>query len=407
MALNPPPNNPKECFMLTPHVIETVKSTAPILAEQGVNITNLFYAKLFKHHPELKHVFNMANQQQGEQSKALAESVFMYASRIDELEALGPMVKRIAHKHASLNIQPDHYPIVGKYLLEAIQEHLSLPDNHEILQAWAVAYEFLAQVFVDTEEQIYAVNEEKAGGWRDFKAFNISHIVNENESVKSFYLIPEDGELVDFEAGQYLGIKLKGQKGKFDEIRQYSISNAPDEPYYRISVKTEANSPENPGQVSNRLHQAQVGDQTWVQPPTGEFVVKAVENAKVFIAGGVGITPLLSMLTDQLNKNPDQDLRFIHCVKEESHHIMKNEISLLKNKYDFEYFSAYELGEGADHQGYLNPDILAKWLPNIQADVYFCGPKPFMASIYDVCTTLGFKPEQLHYEVFGPTSSLK
>jgi nitric oxide dioxygenase len=350
MALNPPPNNPKECFMLTPHVIETVKSTAPILAEQGVNITNLFYAKLFKHHPELKHVFNMANQQQGEQSKALAESVFMYASRIDELEALGPMVKRIAHKHASLNIQPDHYPIVGKYLLEAIQEHLSLPDNHEILQAWAVAYEFLAQVFVDTEEQIYAVNEEKAGGWRDFKAFNISHIVNENESVKSFYLIPEDGELVDFEAGQY---------------------------------------------------------QTWVQPPTGEFVVKAVENAKVFIAGGVGITPLLSMLTDQLNKNPDQDLRFIHCVKEESHHIMKNEISLLKNKYDFEYFSAYELGEGADHQGYLNPDILAKWLPNIQADVYFCGPKPFMASIYDVCTTLGFKPEQLHYEVFGPTSSLK
>lgn len=393
--------------MLTPQIIETVKSTAPILAEQGVDITNLFYKKLFKNHPELKHVFNMANQAQGEQSKALAESVFMYASRIDELEALGPMVKRIAHKHASLHIQPDHYPIVGKYLLEAVQEHLALPDDHEVLKAWAVAYAFLAQAFVDTEEQIYAANDEKPGGWRGFKAFNISRIVNEGESVKSFYLIPEDAELVEFEAGQYLGIKLKGDNGEFDEIRQYSISNAPGEPYYRISVKTEAHSPDHPGQVSNRLHQAKVGDQVWVQPPTGEFVVKHQDNAKVFIAGGVGITPLLSMLNDQLNKQPEQSLRFIQCVKDQSHHIMKNEISLLKHKYGFEYFSAYQLGDGADHQGYLNADILVKWLPNTQADVYFCGPKPFMAAIYDVCIELGFKPEQLHYEVFGPTTSLK
>lgn len=392
--------------MLTPKIIETIKSTAPVLAEHGVDITNLFYKKLFQHHPELKHVFNMANQEQGEQSKALAESVFMYASRIDELEALGPMVKRIAHKHASLHIQPNHYPIVGKYLLEAVQEHLSLPDNHEVLKAWAVAYAFLAQVFVDTEEQIYTENAEKAGGWRGFKAFNISRIVNESESVKSFYLIPEDGQLVDFEAGQYLGIKLEGENGGFDEIRQYSISNAPGEPFYRISVKTEAHSADHPGQVSNRLHQAQVGNQVLVQPPTGEFVVNAQNKAKVFIAGGVGITPLLSMLSDQLNNNPDQDLRFIQCVRDESHHIMKDEISLLKRKYGFEYFSAYQSGEGADYMGHLNPDILAKWLPDIQADVYFCGPKSFMAAIFDVCTELGFKPEQLHYEVFGPTTAL-
>lgn len=392
--------------MLTPQIIQTVKSTAPVLAEQGVQITDLFYKKLFTHHPELKHVFNMANQAQGEQSKALAESVFMYASRIDELEALGPMVKRIAHKHASLHIQPDHYPIVGKYLLEAVQEHLSLPDDHEVLKAWAVAYAFLAQVFVDTEEQIYAANEEKPGGWRGFKAFNISRIIKEADSVKSFYLIPEDGQLVDFEPGQYLGIKLKGKDGQFDEIRQYSISNAPGEPYYRISVKTEAHSPDHPGQVSNRLHQAQVGDQIWVQPPTGEFFIKNQTNAKVFIAGGVGITPLVSMLNDQLNKNPDQDLRFIQCVRDESHHIMKNEIILLKQKYGVEYFSAYQFGDGADHQGYLNADILSQWLPNTQADVYFCGPKPFMAAVYHECIGLGFKPEQLHYEVFGPTTSL-
>ncbi len=112
--------------MISAETLATVKSTAPLLAEQGKAITDLFYSKLFKQHPELQHIFNMANQAQGEQSRALAESVFMYATHIDKLQNLGPMVSRIAHKHASLQVAPEHYPIVGKYLLEAIQDHMGV-----------------------------------------------------------------------------------------------------------------------------------------------------------------------------------------------------------------------------------------------------------------------------------------
>ncbi|WP_024850629.1 NO-inducible flavohemoprotein [Hydrogenovibrio kuenenii] len=391
--------------MLSDQIIQTIKETAPVLAEQGVQITDIFYTKLFANHPELKNIFNMANQAQGEQSKALAESVFMYASYIDQLDYLTPMVKRIAHKHASLHILPEHYPIVGKYLLESIKEYLGLGDNDPILEAWAVAYDALACIFIDVEEQIYAENENKLGGWRGFKPFLIDQIVEEAEGVKSFYLLPEDKELVSFKAGQYVGVKTKPANDGYDEIRQYSLSNAPGDDFYRITVKAE-NMSSNPGVVSNYLHSADVGDAVWLQPPTGDFVLKESFRSKVFIAGGVGITPVLSMLLNELRYFDSEQITFIQCCRDKKHHIMEKELRTLQENYGFKYYVAYESDESGDHQGYLTKHILSEWLPENEADVYFCGPKSFMSEVNKLCMALGYEEDQLHYEVFGPTTKL-
>lgn len=392
--------------MLTAEIIKTVKETGPVLAEHGVAITDLFYKKLFLNHPELKNTFNMANQAQGQQSKALAESVFMYASFIDQLESLTPMVKRIAHKHASLNIQPEHYPIVGKYLLESIQEHLGLEDDHPVLAAWAVAYEALAAIFIDVEESIYAENENKEGGWRAFKPFLIEQIVEEAKGVKSFYLHPEDKQVVTFEPGQYVGVKTKPANDGYEEIRQYSISNTPGDNFYRITVKAEDENRVNPGVVSNYLHTAQVGDSIWLQPPTGDFVVQDNARRKVFIAGGVGVTPVLSMLLNTLKKIDGEKITFIQCSRDKDHHIMAQKLTDLQKKHGFEYFVTYDACEGGDHQGYLTQDVLQNWLPKEEADVYFCGPKDFMSAVNKHCEALGYKEDQLHYEVFGPTTKI-
>lgn len=393
--------------MLSEHVIKTVKETAPVLAEHGEAITTLFYQKLFANHPELKNVFNMANQAKGEQSKALATSVFMYASHIDQLEALGPMVSRIANKHASLQIQPDHYPIVGKYLLEAVQDHLSLPADHAIIKAWAEAYGFLANIFVTTEEKIYSDNEQKPGGWRGFKEFVITDIQTEALGVRSFYLFAKDNQSLPlFQAGQYIGVKVKPDENDYDEIRQYSLSNAPGDNYFRITIKSEAINKNLPGIVSNYLHKAQIGDSLWIQPPTGDFVLKDNDLDKVFIAGGVGITPVLSMLLDQLKQTPANKLTFIQCSKDKSNQIMADSLAALQKEHGFNYYVAYQTDEGADHKGYLDRDVMKKWLPTSSADIYFCGPKNFMAAINKLCGELGHSEDNLHYEVFGPTISL-
>ncbi len=394
--------------MLSAETLNTVKSTAPLLAKEGKAITDLFYSKLFANHPELQHTFNMANQAQGEQSRALAESVFMYATHIDALQKLGPMVNRIAHKHASLQVAPEHYPIVGKYLLEAIQDHLGLEADHPVLGAWGEAYGQLASIFIKTEEDIYSHNENKSGGWRGFRSFIIRDIVDEASGIKSVYLQPEDGQpIAAFEPGQYIGIKVKVPGHEYDEIRQYSLSNAPGKDHYRITIKAESTPPGHVGKVSNHLHGAQRGDQVWLQPPTGDFTVKHPENALALIAGGVGITPLLSMLLQRIESGEDMsNLVFIHCCKDRAHHVMADELRRLSNQHGFKYYVSYEADGGADHQGYLNPSVLSQWLGQPDADAYFCGPQPFMSTVNTTLLGLGFKDTQLHYEVFGPSTRL-
>lgn len=394
--------------MLQSEVITTVKSTAPILAKEGENITRLFYQKLFVNHPELQNIFNMANQSDGDQARALADSVFKYANHLDQLEALGPLVKRIAHKHASLSVKPEHYPIVGKYLLEAIGEHLNLPADDPIIRAWAIAYGQLAAIFVDTEEQIYTENENKPGGWRGYRPFIISEIVTEATGVQSFYLKPEDGqEIASFEPGQYVGVKIENAPGEYEDIRQYSLSAAPGHDFYRITVKSEALHPHYPGRVSNHLHATNVGDRLFLQPPTGEFVVANPERDIVLIAGGVGITPLLSMLLHRLKEQGSGDgITFIQCCRDAEHHIMQEKLQALSEKYGFDYKVTYERGDNADHQGYLDATILKGWLKNKEADVYFCGPKPFMHALDELLAELGYPDEQRYFEIFGPGSHL-
>lgn len=394
--------------MLKEEVIATVKSTAPILAKEGENITHLFYQKLFNHHPELQNVFNMTHQSHGEQPRALAESVFQYASHIDQLDQLGPLVKRIAHKHASLAVVPEQYPIVGKYLLEAIGEHLGLTPEDPIILAWGEAYGQLATIFVDTEEQIYTDNANKPGGWRGFRPFIISEIVPEAKDVSSFYLKPEDGSaLASFKPGQYVGVKIETPPDAYEEIRQYSLSAAPGEDYYRITVKCEANEPAHPGRVSHHLHHARIGDRLFLQPPTGDFVIADPQGDLVLIAGGVGITPLLSMLLDRLNTRGNGDgITFIQCCRDAEHHIMKEQLTELSRQHGFIYKVAYELSEGADHRGYLDADALDGWLGNRDADVYFCGPRPFMAALDGLLQDLGYPEKRRHYEIFGPSSRL-
>ncbi|EDY16604.1 Nitric oxide dioxygenase [Chthoniobacter flavus Ellin428] len=110
--------------MLTDQTIATVKATAPILEQHGELLTRHFYKRMFEKNPEVGPLFNRTNQEKGSQQKALAAAICAYAANIDNLEVLGGAVELIAQKHASLQIQPEHYPIVGENLLASIREVL-------------------------------------------------------------------------------------------------------------------------------------------------------------------------------------------------------------------------------------------------------------------------------------------
>src|SRR3954451_6953660 len=157
--------------MLNERTIAIVKSTAPILDQQGETLTHHFYKRMFLHNPEVAPFFNPANQTSGRQQRALAGAITAYAANIDNLEVLGSAVELIAQKHASLQIKPEHYPIVGSNLLASIREVLGEGATDEVIEAWGDAYGFLADVLIGRERQIYHENRDRPHGWQGFKAF--------------------------------------------------------------------------------------------------------------------------------------------------------------------------------------------------------------------------------------------
>jgi nitric oxide dioxygenase len=135
---------------------QLIKNTVPVLKEHGVLLTTHFYQRLFTHYPDLTAVFNMDHQQSGRQPIALASAVLAYAQHIDNPLVLEPALTRIGHKHTSLNIRPEHYPIVGEQLLASISEVLGEAATPMLLDAWAAAYGQLAVLMIGIEAAMYA-----------------------------------------------------------------------------------------------------------------------------------------------------------------------------------------------------------------------------------------------------------
>lgn len=131
-----------------------IKACVPVLEAHGVAITTEMYRRLLAN-PDIRDLFNMSHQKDGEQPRALALAVLAYARNIDNLGALGGMVERIAEKHAGLNILPEHYPFVAEALLGAIAHVLGDAATPEILDAWGKAYWFLADILIGREKEIY------------------------------------------------------------------------------------------------------------------------------------------------------------------------------------------------------------------------------------------------------------
>lgn len=390
--------------MLSQKTMDIVKSTAPVLEVYGKAITTTFYKNMFEAHPELLNIFNHANQAKGRQQAALANTVYAAAVHIENLGDIMPVVHQIAQKHRSLGVKPEHYPIIGEYLLKAIKEVLGDAATDEIINAWAEAYGVIADAFIQTEEGMYQEAENPEGGWRYFKEFEIVDKVKENEEITSFYLKPVDGKVVpEYKPGQYITVQVQIPGEEFAHNRQYSLSRASNHDAFRISVKREdANDPE--GKVSVYLHnQAQIGDYIQVSAPAGDFQLDLASKAPVtFIAGGVGITPLMSMFDTLAALDANRKTTLIHSTRHANLHVFDKEITANLEKMP----NANYIALNTDEVGNITKEFLQENV-NLEDDVYVCGPAGFMEAIINHLYAIGFKESQIHFEFFGPAMQLK
>lgn len=379
-----------------------IDASVPVLREHGLAITTTFYRNMFAAHPGLTNLFNMGNQAAGKQQQSLASAVFAYAANIDNAGALGPVVKRIVHKHVSVGIKAEHYPIVGHHLLGAIKEVLGDAATPELIAAWAEAYGSLATLLVDAERAMYEEAGVAAGETRPMRVTSVN---KESETVLSIRLVPEDGAAPPpFAAGQYVSVAVDLGDGR-RQLRQYSLSDAPGKDSLRISVKREDGGAAPRGEVSTWLHDnVNVGDVLHVIHPFGDFLPDTESNEPVvLLSAGVGITPMIAALNRIATVNPERRVIFAHAARNAAHHPHQADIASAKARMPhLHVVTFYEEEEAsAALKGKMELARLPSW-PRGETDVYMCGPLPFMQAQWNALLAAGAPASRLHREVFGP-----
>lgn len=268
-----------------------------------------------------------------------------------------------------------------------------------------------------------------ASGWDGYREFRVQRRVPEDpsQSICSFYLVPAyGGALPTFNPGQFLTFQLPVADpitgAAKNILRCYSLSDSPDAGYYRVSIKRAlppAGIPDAlPGVSSNHFHdRVREGDILLVKAPGGHFYLeqgsdKQLNDPIVLVGGGIGITPMLSMLGASLRKNPAREVWLFYGVRNSTEQMMKSQLEkLARNHANFHLHVCYSKPAAGDtlcadyqHEGHVDVNLLRLTLPLKPYQFYVCGPRAMMETLVPSLEQWGIPEHHIHYEAFGPAS---
>jgi ferredoxin-NADP reductase len=265
----------------------------------------------------------------------------------------------------------------------------------------------------------------QSGDWSGLRAFRVTRRVYEDaaQTQCSFYLEPLDGPpLAAFKPGQFLtfnllpGFEADGVARTL--TRCYSLSDSPQPQCYRVTIKRVA-APASPpglpaGAASNYFHdQVHAGDTLQLRAPSGHFHLDMdSQTPVVLVAGGIGITPMVSMLRWCLQNQPQRAVHLYYGVRNSAEHAFKDTLEDMADRLPhIQLYMVYskplpEDREGADfqHQGHVDLALLQRTLPRGEQQFYLCGPSAMMESLVPALAQWGVAARDIHFEAFGPAS---
>ncbi|MEU2282519.1 globin domain-containing protein [Streptomyces sp. NPDC013178] len=395
--------------MLSAQSVPVVRATLPAVGASLTTITERFYQRMFEERPDLlRNLFNRTNQVTGSQREALAGAVAGFATLLVERPDERPdaILSRIAHKHVSLGITSDMYPLVGRHLLGAVAEILGDAVTPEVAAAWDEVYWLMANALIATEARLYAASGVDNGDvWRQMV---VTERRQESADAVSLVLSRPDGRpTAPFRPGQYVSVRAQLPDGAH-QIRQYSLSTAPGRESWRITVKRErgADGSVPDGEVSSWLHaHAKEGDVLDVSLPAGDLVLPDADTPIVLASAGIGITPMLSMLDHLTLTSSARPVTVIHADRNPLDHVHRAEQAALVSR-----LSGADLHLWYENDAHHVPGTHVRagraTLDHLDLDptatAYLCGPLPFMRAVRGQLLAKGVHPSAVHYEVFGP-----
>lgn len=268
--------------------------------------------------------------------------------------------------------------------------------------------------------------DEDRAGWSGFRSFRVARRESEDAGgqICSFYLEPADGQpLPSYLPGQFLTFRLELGKaegrGSASITRCYSLSDAPASGYYRISIKRVPAPPGSAypaGRSSNFFHDdVQVGATLQVRAPSGHFYLAAGSAPVVLVSGGIGITPLLSMLNWCRIHQPEREIRFFHGLRNSREGAFLADLraaaAAAPSVHLYLCFSdplpEDQLGRDFHHHGRVGVNLFRMELPLKPYHYYICGPAPMMETLLPALADWGVPDSRIHFEAFGPASGLR
>ncbi len=400
-------------IMLSAQNVEVVRATLPVVGAAIDDITPIFYRRMFAAHPELERdLFNRGNQAQGDQQRALAGAIAAYATLLVSENVAEPddLLSRIANKHASLGIIAEQYDIVHKHLFDAIVEVLGDAVTAEIGAAWDEVYREMAAALVSMENELYRESGVEPG--KVWQQLVVRQRTQESPDTVSFALaLPDDSALPFARPGQYVSVAVRLPDGA-QQIRQYSLTRAPQREYWGITVKAIPETrPEDgrvipEGEVSNHLHRNLFdGDKLKVSRAYGDLLLDDTDAPLLFISAGIGCTPIIGFLHYLSHTESDRYVTVLHADRAPSRHAHRRELSELVERLPGAHLHHWyeDLGvrpaTDTTRSGRID---LSEVEIKPGSQVYLCGPLPFMEIVRGALVERGVSERNIHYEVFGP-----
>lgn len=317
---------------------------------------------------------------------------------------------------------------VGLVLLAGLLAWLAVELSRSLLRTAAergqqrVALEKLRAQLQETRLRCREAEQAQAG-WNGLRKFSVATRICECDDVHAFYLKPHDGRpLPTFKPGQYLTFQLDLPGRDKPLIRCYSLSSSPHQTdHYRVTIKKEKaprDKPDVPPGAGSSFFcdVLKEGDILNVKAPAGHFFLDmAKTNPVVLIAGGVGITPMLSMATAIAASGSKREAWFFFGVRNRREHIHKAELEKLAAENDNIHLHVCYSQPGPDdvkdrdyqHEGRVSIELLKELLPSNNFEYYLCGSGAFMKSLTNGLEAWGVPDKDVYFEAFGPATVKK
>ena len=301
---------------------------------------------------------------------------------------------------------------------------------------------------VETAQQSKVQQQQAEQSWTGYRKFEVRRKVRETENIASYYLTPHDRKpLPLFQPGQYLTFRLNIPGQRKPVIRCYSLSDSPKPEFYRVTIKycspPEEEPNAKPGLASNYFHNVlKEGDILDVSAPAGNFHLDTLNDRPVvLIAGGVGITPLLSMLNSIIARGSRREIWLFYGVNNAAEVIMREHLQkLARDNHHFRLRLCYgnptwrdvvimrehlrqmakeddnpgprlSYGQHAAHDtvdknfhriGRVTIELLRTELPSSNYQFYICGPTAMMKDLVAGLMAWGVPEGDIFYEAFHP-----